>query len=82
MIHNLKIKGNYIKAIIYGNKTFEVRKDDRNFNIGDILILNEINTKGLYTGFNIKVKVTYILGRKEEEKQFVKKGYVILGIKK
>ena len=41
MTHYLKISPYYINEVIEGNKTFEVRKNDRNFQVGDVIILQE-----------------------------------------
>ena len=35
MIHQLKIEPDYFKKIVEGVKTFEVRKNDRDFHVGD-----------------------------------------------
>lgn len=40
-IHELKTWPQYFHAIKEGIKTFEVRKADRDFNVGDILLLRE-----------------------------------------
>jgi ParB family transcriptional regulator, chromosome partitioning protein len=37
MIHQLKIKQCYLFHILEGKKTFEVRKNDRDFQVGDII---------------------------------------------
>ena len=76
MIHDLKILPEYFVEVVRGNKTFEVRKDDRPFNVGDELILYEVNC-GRYTGRNIKVIITYILRNPD----YCKEGYCILGFK-
>ena len=76
MIHDLKILPEYFVEVVRGNKTFEVRKDDRPFNVGDELILYEVNC-GKYTGRNIKVIITYILRNPD----YCKEGYCILGFK-
>ena len=78
--HELKTLPKYFKAVKEGIKTFEVRKDDRNYQVGDILILQEY-AEGKYLIDTYQVKITYILGRKSDEKMFVPEGYVILGIK-
>lgn len=44
MIHELKIKPQYYEDIKIGIKTFEIRKNDREFKLGDILILNEYDS--------------------------------------
>lgn len=80
MVHELKTLPKYFKAVKLGHKTFEVRKDDRDFQVGDILLLKKWDD-GQYLVDELKVKITYVLGRNEDEKQFVPDGYVILGIK-
>ncbi len=65
---------------VMAKKTFEVRKDDRNFEIGDTLVLERYEN-GEYQHANCEVEITYILGRNEDEKIFVPEGYVILGVK-
>lgn len=74
--HNLKILPEYYTAICRNVKTFEVRYNDRNYKVGDILHLREWSADG-YTGNTINVIVTYILSNT----QFVKEGYVIMSIK-
>lgn len=62
MIHELKIWPEYFEAVKSGKKTFEIRKNDRNFKEGDILVLKEfVPTEGEYTGRSIEVVVTYVL---------------------
>lgn len=72
-IHELKTLPQYFAEQVKGIKQFEVRKNDRNYEIGDVLILKEYDNG--YTGSEISVIVTYIL------KDFIglKNGYVVLG---
>ena len=59
---NLKIWPEYFKEILTGNKRFELRKNDRDYEVGDILILEEwCPSRDGYTGNTIKCVVTYIL---------------------
>ena len=78
MRHELKILPQYFQAVWDGIKTFELRKDDRDYQRGDILVLREWDGKK-YTGSAICVKVTYILQNAME--YGLKRGYVIMGIK-
>ena len=48
MIHHLKIKPEYFKAVIDGSKPFEIRYNDRNFQKGDWVILEEYEGKKKY----------------------------------
>lgn len=74
--HELKIMPEYFRAIVEGEKTFEVRFNDRNFAKGDLLILREHDGNG-YTGRTRTVEVTYLL----DDPNYCKKGYVIMAIK-
>ncbi|WP_207695533.1 hypothetical protein DOK67_0000162 [Enterococcus sp. DIV0212c] len=58
-VHDIKIKPNFFADVVSGIKTFEIRKNDRGYKKGDILNLQEYRS-GLYTGNELKVKVTYI----------------------
>ena len=76
-LHELKIYPKYFDAILNGSKTFEIRKNDRSFHVGDNIFLREWdNIK--YSGRTIFAEITYILndifiGLAED--------YVALGIK-
>ena len=65
--------GNF-RDVAAGIITFEVRKFDRDFRVGDVLILKEWN--GEYTGKSLAMHICYVLA----DPEFVKDGYVILGI--
>lgn len=41
MLHELKIYPKYFQETIEGNKPFEIRKNDRHFQVGDVLLLKE-----------------------------------------
>ena len=75
-IHDLKILPKYFDDVESGKKPFEVRFNDRNFEVGDILCLREYD-RGGYTGREVKKKVTYVLDNRE----YCKAGFVILGIR-
>ena len=49
MIHRLKTLPQFYKAVIEKRKPFEIRLNDRNFQSGDNIILNEWED-GNYTG--------------------------------
>jgi len=74
MVHELKCWPEYFCAVLAGLKTFEVRKNDRNFGLFDELILKEwepaIDVNGVvsyaplngqYTGRSCRVMVAYLL---------------------
>ncbi len=43
IVHNLKIKYEYAEAVASGIKTFELRKDDRDFKEGDYIAFNVVD---------------------------------------
>jgi ASC-1-like (ASCH) protein len=60
--HRIKIWPEYFEAVEDGRKTFEHRVDDRNYKVGDILILEEWDPhtpEMPYTGRELVVAVTY-----------------------
>lgn len=77
-VHYLKIKPEYYKDVECGLKTFELRKNDRNFQVGDVLMLIKLDGEGNETDQVCKVKVNYIL--KDCPQYGLKDGYAILGI--
>lgn len=78
MIHELKTLPEYFEAIIKGEKLFEIRKNDRFFQVGDLLALNEFDVKNVsYTGRSCIVYIDYILNNEE----FCKSGFVVMSIK-
>jgi hypothetical protein len=73
--HYIKILPEYYNAIDQGKKSFEVRFNDRNYQVNDILHLQEW-TDGEYTGREMEVEVTYLL----DDPDYCKDGYVIMAI--
>ncbi len=41
MTHELKIQPKYFNAVLMGTKNFEIRKNDRDYHVGDRLWLRE-----------------------------------------
>jgi hypothetical protein len=62
-IHELKTWIEYWEEVAGGEKTFEVRKNDRNYKVGDMLFLRCYDKdKQQYTGKGgLKRVITYIL---------------------
>ena len=77
-VHELKVLKTYAHHLIMGDKTFEIRKNDRDFRVDDILHLKEIeDVSKEYTGFEMFLKVIYIhqgLGLED--------GYVCMSVEK
>ena len=78
-LHTLKIKEDYFNAILRGEKTFELRKNDRNYQVGDLI--HFIKTDGLeYFGHSRDVyQIIHVLNNVPE--YGLDKDYCILSIK-
>lgn len=77
MTHTLKTWPEYFREVKDGRKTFEIRKNDRNFQVGDTLLLQEyMPDEDDFTGRDILVSVNYIL----EGFCGLQDGYVAMGI--
>lgn len=78
--HILKLQEEYFDAVLNDVKTFEVRKNDRDYKIGDTLVLS------CYCGNECTQRqavryISYILTH-EQFPSGVPEGYVIMGIKR
>lgn len=75
-LHELKILPKYYKAQIEGKKNFEIRKNDRNYRIGDWIALKEYDPQTKkFTGQSFIAEITYITNYQQKD------GYVVLGTK-
>lgn len=76
MEHTLKILPEFFEAVVNLEKTFEVRKNDRNFELDDLVFLVEWDDDlKMHTGRKLGARITYILDNPE----YCKKGYVVFG---
>ena len=71
--HELKIEPEYFKPIITGKKMFEIRKNDRDYQVGDKLFLYEYKDNK-YTGIFAVATISYITDFQQKE------GFVVLGL--
>lgn len=80
-VHKVKIYESYADAVLSGEKTFEIRNNDRGYQKGDRLKFTVVSNSGRYISF------THGLDGKEYEITYVhrglgmKEGYVALAIK-
>lgn len=84
-LHELKIKHEYLVEVDRGRKTFELRKNDRDYQVGDLIRFIDIKQgiKGecdVYIDEDDLYKITYVL--KNVPEYGLAKDYCILGIKK
>ena len=59
--HVLKTWPEYFEAVASGAKTFELRFDDRGYQVGDHLVLREWSVTDGYTGRVVIKRVSYVL---------------------
>ena len=74
--HYVKILPKYYRAVERKEKTFEIRFNDRDYKVYDILHLQEYCGND-YTGREIIAEIIYIL----DDENFCKEGYVAMSIK-
>jgi hypothetical protein len=84
--HRLKCWPEHWKAIRLGFKSFEIRKNDRNYRPGDVLALGEFepakwtegqeHPEGKFTGRVLKRKVTHVTSQHHG----IVPGYVVMTI--
>lgn len=76
-VHHLKTWPSFYSEIASGIKTFEIRNNDRNYQVGDRLVLNEWNPETKqYTDRAVVRDITYITDWQQQS------GNVVIGLKK
>ena len=75
MIHSVKCTEPYFSDVKSGKKNFELRKNDRNYQVGDDIVLNQY-VDGKLTGKIVKKTISYML----EGYSGIECGYCILGL--
>ena len=79
MIHKIKIQDVFADAVVIGQKQFEVRLNDRNYQRGDIVVFTAVSNgnKISHPINNEQYVITYVLSG-----WGLKDGYVAFGIKR
>lgn len=75
-IHDLKVWPEFFEPLSSGEKSFELRLDDRGFRAGDTLLLREWSKADGYSGRQIERVVTYIAGGEP----WLSPNYVCMGL--
>lgn len=77
-IHNVKCDEPYFSSVLAGKKSFELRKDDRNYQVGDYFCLQRTESgKITDAAENIMAEIVYKLSGFDG----LSEGYCILGIR-
>lgn len=80
--HELKIWPQWYEEVASGKKTYEIRKDDRGYKVGDVLVLQEFrHGVGEYTGRQVVRGIVHISRGDDAESFGLKDGYCVLGLK-
>ena len=79
-LHKIKIKPEYYALLDVGIKTFELRENDRDYQVGDSIQFTIIFENGRLLEIDQKYIITYVL--KDVEKYGLKKDYCIFSLKK
>lgn len=80
MSHTLKIKPIFYLDIISGKKTFEIRKNDRDYKVGDLIKFVDTNGNDFQQVFEQNLyEITYILTHADFEP--IPEDYVVFSIK-
>ena len=74
-VHDVKLGTTFFDDVKTGCKTFELRKNDRGYKEGDIIVMHEYKD-GTTTGRTIEKKIVYML----EDFTGLEDGYCILGL--
>lgn len=77
-VHELKLAQPFFDDVFFNRKEFEVRKNDRDFKVGDRLKLVEIEPLRLRKQRFVLKDIKYIL---QGGQYGIEKGYVVLGLK-
>lgn len=81
-IHTVKCWPEYFDAIKDGRKTFDLRVDDRDYQVGDDMVQEEFKVHiGTYSGREFRCKITYVARGEQFERFGLKPGFACLGIK-
>lgn len=81
-IHNLKIKAEYIDQVVKENKTFELRKNDRDYQVGDLIHFVDVDGNEFRQELNVPrlFGISYVL--KGCPQYGLAEDYCIISIKK
>ncbi len=74
-VHEVKIRPEYYDPVLKGQKTFEIRYDDRGYSVGDSLLLKEWDESG-YSGRQSLYDIVYML----KDFTAIAPGYVVMSI--
>lgn len=73
--HNVRLHLDYFQDVVDGNKTFEIRFDDRGYKKGDFIVLHEYSDEAPhYSGRTITKRIGFITDYEQQE------GFVVFSL--
>lgn len=85
VIHDLKSWSHFFQAIKSGVKTHDLRKNDRYYNVGDVIMYREYDfVNGCFTGQWLEAEITYMTDSRVPcafSSAVLQEGYCILSIR-
>lgn len=76
-VHYIKCEKDFFNDVVEGYKSFEIRKNDRDYQAGDDIVLREYDKEAAeLTGRELRVSIIYFL----DDYPGIEQGYCILGI--
>lgn len=76
--HQIKCWPDYFEPVLNGDKTFDVREDDRDYQVGDLLIIREWDPDN---GFTSRITIREITYKMDGGRFGIDENYCVLGIK-
>lgn len=85
-VHRVKSWSMFFTDILSGERTSDIRRNDRRYRVGDYMLLQEYDpVTGSYTGRTQAVQITYLQGNKSNpcaiSRDALHNDYVVLSIK-
>ena len=81
-VHTLKVLTRFFDDLAEQRKPFEVRYNDREYKMGDVLHLCEYDPEGGFSGWSCYREITYVLDPRKDPivRNAIRAGYVVLGL--
>lgn len=83
MEHRVKTWPPFFKDVLRGKKSFEMRLNDRDYQVGDVLVQEEFDPELKdYTGRRWRQEITYVMRAEDIPQNWgLKEGWCILGVR-
>lgn len=72
-LHHIKIERAHYDNVLSGRKTFEIRRNDRGYQAGDVVVLHPLGEHGLYDekSPNLEATIGYVTQYEQKENYVV-----------